>query len=248
MTKQLMIYERAVPVQAEAHRDWSVKTGTSYAFAASINSAPLLAPEFASTAQDYAIVFAGEGDTVFPAVILGLRDDQNAFVAPDGSWTGRYIPAFLRRYPFVFAASGDAARLTLCIDAEFEGVNTEGRGERLFDSEGNRTRYLDEMLAFTTEYQQHFARTEAFCKRLVEHDLLDKAQVRFEVPGGGRSELRGFRTVSREKLRALPDEAVLAMARSDDLELCYLHMNSLGNLGRMAERIADAEAAPRYDA
>ena len=43
MAKQLLIYERAVSVSAQRHRDWSVATGRSYAFARGINAAPLVA-------------------------------------------------------------------------------------------------------------------------------------------------------------------------------------------------------------
>lgn len=58
------------------------------------------------------------------------------------------MPAFLRRYPFVFSSNDDASTFTLCIDEEFDGLNQDGRGERLFDSEGERTQYLQNVLGF----------------------------------------------------------------------------------------------------
>ena len=66
MPKQLMIYERAVPISNERHRDWSVKTGANYTFARGINSVPLVAAEFTTAATEFAIVFAGEGEAIFP--------------------------------------------------------------------------------------------------------------------------------------------------------------------------------------
>ena len=116
MTKQLMIYESAVPVSSESHRDWSVKMGEDYKFSSKVNSVPLLAAEFRAAAQDYAIVFAGDGNDVVPSVILGVRDGENSNVSADGSWTGSYVPAFLRRYPFVFSRSEDEKDFVLCID------------------------------------------------------------------------------------------------------------------------------------
>lgn len=237
MSKQLMIYERAVPLRSEVHADWSVKSGTSWAFARDINSVPVVAAEFAACATEYAIVFAGEGDAVFPSVILGMRGNENACVAEDGSWRGKYVPAFLRRYPFVFAGSDDGQTLTLCIDEEFEGFNDEGRGERLFDSEGNRTRYLEEVLAFASEYQSQFKRTEAFCQRLTKLELLEPAHAQFSLPGGERTQMQGFKTINRDKLRKLPAETLAEMARTDELELCYLHLHSLNNLTPMAQRL-----------
>lgn len=238
MTKQLMIYERAVPLRAEAHAGWSVKTGNSWTFARDINSVPVVAAEVGACATEFAIVFAGEGDAVFPSVILGMRGNENAFVAADGSWRGRYVPAFLRRYPFVFASSEDGKTLTLCIDEEFEGFNDEGRGERLFDSDGNRTRYLEDMLKFASEYQTQFKRTEAFCKRLTELDLLEPATAQFNLPGGQRTQMQGFKTINRDKLRNLEPETLAQMARTDELELCYLHLHSLNNLTPMTQKLA----------
>lgn len=243
MSKQLMIYERAVPVSSDRHRDWSVRMGRDFGFAREVNSVPLLAAEFLAAAPHYAIVFAGDGKDVFPAVVLGMMPNSNAYVAADGSWTGQYQPAFLRRYPFVFARSDDGKTFTLCIDEDYGDFNTEGRGERMFDSEGNRTQFLETMLNFTREYQALFERTALFSRRLKEHDLLESATARFSLPGGQTSSLAGFYTVNRDKLKALPPEVLAEMARTDELELCYAHLHSLGNLTPMARKFAGEQAA-----
>ena len=238
MAKQLMIYERAVPVSVEAHKGWSVKADNDFGFARDVNSVPVLAAEFAAAAMEYTIIFAGEGDVVFPSVILGMKEGSNAHVNEDGSWDGRYVPAFFRRYPFVFAASDDQQTFTLCIDEEYEGLNKKGKGERLFDAEGNRTQYLENVLAFSTEYQAQFNRTQAFAKRLNELGLLEPAQAQFSLAGGERTQLTGFKTINRDKLRNLPEETLAQMAKTDELELCYLHLQSLNNLTPMTQRIA----------
>lgn len=238
MTKQLLIYERAVPVSSERHREHSVRMGQTYAFAREINSVPILASEFLAAAPNYPIVFAGAGDLLMPAAIFSLRDKENAFVDPEGGWTGGYIPAFLRRYPFVFAKADDSESFTLCIDEEFEGLNTKGRGERMFDSEGNRTQYLSSMLEFSRQFQAQFAPTRRFAERLKALDLLEPAHAQFRLPDGRPGALSGFSTVSREKLKALEDAQAGEMLRSDELELCFAQLHSLSNLQRLAERSA----------
>ncbi|MGR3617130.1 MAG: SapC family protein [Paracoccaceae bacterium] len=238
MTKQLMIYERAVPVSSERHRDWSVRMGKNFGFARNVNSVPLLAVEFLPATSDYSIVFAGDDQNVFPTVILGMGQNENAYVAEDGSWTGGYIPAFLRRYPFVFSRSDDGDTFTLCLDEEFEDFNKDGRGERLFDADGNRTQFLESMLTFTREYQNLFDRTSLFCKRLLENDLLEPATAQFNLADGEQRSLTGFLTISREKLKALDAEKLTEMARTDELELCYAHLHSLRNLTPMAQKAA----------
>ena len=243
MAKQLMIYERAVPVSVEAHKGWSVKTENDFSFAREVNSVPVLAAEFATSALEYTIIFAGDGDVVFPSVILGMKEGQNSQVKEDGTWDGRYVPAFFRRYPFVFAASENQDTFTLCIDEEYEGLNKKGKGERLFDVDGKRTLYLENVLAFSTEYQAQFTRTQAFAKRLQDLDLLEPAQAQFNTAGGERTKLSGFKTINREKLRNLPADTLAEMAKTDELELCYLHLQSLNNLTPMTQRIMARDKA-----
>lgn len=241
MAKQLLIYERAVPITARRHQDWSVAATRDFSFVRGVNSAPIVASEFMAAAQDFAIVFAGEDDALMPSVIFGIGA-ENAFVDADGRWGARYVPAFLRRYPFVFSRSEDGSTFTLCIDEEYPGLNHDGRGERLFDSEGNRTQYLETMLAFSREYQAQFERTRMFCTRLKQLGLLEPAQAQFRI-GERNASLAGFLTINRDKLKALGDAELAGMVRSDELELCYAHLHSLVNVTPMAERIAAAEAA-----
>ena len=77
MSTQLLIYERAVPLSSQRHKEWSVKTGADYAFARQVNSVPLVAVEFPHAAAEYSIVFAGKDEAMMPIAILGMRDNEN---------------------------------------------------------------------------------------------------------------------------------------------------------------------------
>lgn len=242
MSTQQLFYRTVVPVNAERHRDWSVKTGESYAFAAGVNSVPLAAAEFAEAAAAYPVVFAGDANAVFPAAILGTRADENLHVDAGGSWTGRYLPAFIRRYPFVFSQDAEGKALTLTIDESFEGCNQAGRGERLFDADGAQTQYLRSVLAFLQEYQAQVMRTRAFCARLAELNLLQPMQAQFTLPGGEQRSLGGFMAVDRQKLKALPAGVVAEMLAKDELECIFLHLASLRHFRDMLARLPQAAA------
>jgi hypothetical protein len=141
MAKQLLIYEKVVPVSKERHANWSIKPSKDYSFARDINSLPLMAVEFPGAASEYTIVFVGgqaEDSEVMPAIILGVSN-ENLFIDDAGNWQAKYIPAFIRRYPFVFSSTESSERFTLCIDEDYSGFNQEGRGERLFDADGEQT-------------------------------------------------------------------------------------------------------------
>ncbi|RWD68087.1 MAG: multidrug transporter [Mesorhizobium sp.] len=248
MTTQLLFYQNATPVSAERHKDLAVKAGVSYRFASSVNSVPLTAVEFAQAAAEYPIVFAGADDSVMPVVVLGAQQTENLFINDEGAWQGKYIPAFVRRYPFVFSTDKSGKTFILHIDESFEGCNREGRGERLFDNDGQQTQYLKSVLNFLQDYQGRFQRTKEYCDRLKALDLLQPMQAQFNLNSGERRSLSGFMTVNREKLKVLPDADLLAMFRNDELECTYLHLHSLRHFGDMIERIATRGAAPEIAA
>lgn len=240
MARQLLIYERAVPVTVNQHRDVSIKAGKDYAFARDVNSVPLMAVEFNLASVEYPIVFTGDDSEVMPAALLGVRDNENLHVDESGAWTGKYVPAFVRRYPFVFS-TGDGSSFTLCIDKSYQGVNWNGVGERLFDAEGARTQYLQTVLNFLQAYQAQFEATRAFCRRLVDLDLLELMQARFTLRDGQRISLGGFKAVNRERLKALSGDNLSRLAVSGDLDLIYEHLHSQRNFTPTAERLPLAE-------
>jgi len=239
---QLLIYESVVPVSSTRHARHSLQASTDFGFARSVNSLPLTAVEFLQATQEYPVVFAGEGNAIMPAAILGLRDKENAFVDAQGAWSARYIPAFARRYPFVFSSTDGGKTFTLCIDESYPGFNAEDRGERLFDEQGKPTQYVDNVLKFVQQYQIEFQRTQAFCTRLKELDLFEPMQAQVNLADGARISLSGFMAIDRVKLRALPGETLAEMAKNDTLELIYAHLHSMRHFEAIRERLLGGKA------
>ncbi|WP_261842147.1 SapC family protein [Aliamphritea ceti] len=237
MATQLLIYGQVEAVNKQRHVDWSIKAGNNYSFAKQVNSVPLMAVEFPSAADDYSIVFAGADDEILPVVVMGVREDENLYVAEDGSWDANYVPAFIRRYPFVFASTDDGSTLTLCLDENYEGCNQEGRGERLFDADGEQTQYLTKVVDFLQDYQSHYQRTQTFCKKLNELDVFEDMGAKFTLPSGEERTLTGFKVISREKLKAIPQEELAALMANDGLELIYLHLHSMRNLNKVLQNM-----------
>ena len=241
--KQLLFYDRVVPVNSERHRDWAVTVGTNYDFAQTVNSIPLTAVEFGEAATCYPIVFVGKDENVMPAAIMGIQADKNLFINEAGELEGAYAPAFLRRYPFVFSTNDEGDRLTLCLDEGYKGFNEEGRGERLFDAEGEQTQYLKGTLSFLSRFQAHFNRTQVFCKKLQELELLEPMGVQFNLGDGQPRALSGFMAIQRTKLAELSGDQLQELFRTGELELAYIHLQSLHNLGVMARKLGDDLAA-----
>lgn len=255
MATQLLIYETAVPVSAARHRDASVEVGADYAFARSVNSVPLMAVEFPHAAPEYAIVFAGAQDAVMPAVILGVRGNENLYLTPQNGWAAKYIPAFVRRYPFIFSTVDDGKSFVLCVDEAFPGFNREKRGQRLIGDDNKATPYVANVLKFLQEYQAQFNRTREFCRKVKELDLLEPMQAQIDMASGERLALRGFWAVNRARLKALSGEKLAELAKTDELELLYTHLQSMRNFNALRDRLVVIEggkakpaAAPEVEA
>jgi hypothetical protein len=202
-----------------------------------VNSVPLIAVEFPHAASEYAIVFAGNDTAVMPVVILGLRNGENLYLNGKGGWDAKYIPAFIRRYPFVFSSTDDGKTFTLCIDERFAGFNRESKGQRLFGDDGKPSAYTDNVLKFLQEYQAQFQRTQSFCRKLKELDLLEPMQAQVTTGKGDRLSLSGFMAVNRDKLKKLSGDTLAQLASTDELELLYLHLQSMRNFNLMRERL-----------
>ena len=78
-----------------------------FAFAAGAQAVPLTVTEFPVAALSFPIIFAG--DRRQPLAVMGVSGDANMFIQPNGYFeAGVYVPAYIRRYPFVLA--NDSAR------------------------------------------------------------------------------------------------------------------------------------------
>ena len=246
MATQLLIYETATPVAHARHGDWSVEVGTDYSFSRGVNSVPLMSVEILGAAAEYAVVFGGTGDVVMPAVILGLRGEENLYLTEQGGWQAKYIPAFLRRYPFVFSSPDEGKTFTLCIDEGFPGFNQTGRGERLFTEEKKPTPYVENVLKFLQQYQIEFRRTQAFCKKLKELNLLEPMRAQINLDSGEKMFLTGFSAIDRARLKTLSADVLASLVKSDELELIYAHLSSMRNFQGMRDRLAKVPVAPAF--
>ncbi|MBA2962227.1 MULTISPECIES: SapC family protein [Ramlibacter] len=246
---QMPWYEKPVLLNREKHRDRRIRAASGFSFARKANSLYLAGVEFNEACKEYAIVFTRlSGGKLAPVVVLGLRSGENLFIDEQERWKATYVPAFVRRYPFVLAEL-PGQQMGVCIDEGFEGVNTS-EGDALFDAQGNNTPYLQNALEFLQRYQAEYVRTQAFCSKLEEAGLLTEMSARADLVDGRSFTVAGLMVVDEKKLMALPDATVLSLFRAGELHLVSMHLLSLSNLQRLVDRMAQrggaaVQAAPK---
>ncbi len=238
----VMFYEKPVLLNRESHKSKKIAPSTSFAFAQKSNSLYLAGTEFIEACKEYPIVFTKVGaDKIVPVAMLGLREGENLFVSADGKWNATYVPAFVRRYPFVLSEL-PGQQMGVCIDEGYPGLN-EQHGELLFDGQGNNTPFLQAALDFLNRYQVEYLRTERFCQRLNELGLLMEMNAKADLFDGSSFMVNGLMVVDERKLLQLPDAQALEVFKSGELSWIYAHLVSLSNMNRLVDKLAHSKRA-----
>ncbi|MEL7464522.1 MAG: SapC family protein [Pseudomonadota bacterium] len=229
-----LLYKDMTPLNAESHGGYGVTGARSFAFAADLGYAPLTMEEFGTAQRFYPIVFTREAPAT-PVALFSAKRDANAFVGEDGAWRdGAYVPAYLRRYPFMFVKrSAEANDRVLCADMTSslleDGVEDENR---LLFKDGAAGPAGEKALELCKAHELATERTKRAVAVLEEHDLFQDSAI--EVQSEGRkSRVDGFRIISEQKLRELDNEAVLNLVRKGAIGPIYAHLFSLSNFASL---------------
>jgi len=138
------MFKNPVVLDRKAHRGLHLSPNQPYHHAAHLMATPVVAGEAALVAREYVLVFGKQPGTL-PLALLGLEKGKNAYVRPSGQWQARYIPAHIRRYPFVLAdrtaaPNGEGERnFVLMFDRDAPHLKGD-QGMPLFTEAGERRR------------------------------------------------------------------------------------------------------------
>ncbi|MET0331372.1 MAG: SapC family protein [Dyella sp.] len=241
---EVLFYERPVPLNRTQHKDLRLKPVMHLKFASAVHSVPLTGVEFGPAARDLPILFGGATvDDAGPMALLGLRQNENLFIDAEGQWEANaYIPAFIRRYPFVLAEKppgqpGDD--FTVFLDETYEGFDAS-EGERLFKEDGSDTEMLTKAVGFLGEFQEHVSRTQWFMAQLRKHNLLEPRSITLSKEGRSLN-LNGLFVVSEERLRQLDEKTAHEFLKEGVYGWIYAHLLSLTNIERVARRLDTRE-------
>jgi len=228
-----IFYSRPRPLDATGDRGLSLQPVMDYGFARATNSVLLGAAEYPRAMRNYPIVFTSREPRVAVAV-LGLEGNENLLVGEDGRWReGEYIPAYIRRYPFIFLEQPGRAELTLCID-EASGLLTQSDDHLLFEG-GEPTQLVRNAVNFCREFHEQTLGSAAFVAELTRQGLLVSNEARIRLNSGKELTLRDFQIVDEVKFNALPDDVFLDWRRRGWLPLVYAHLMSMASWTSLVE-------------
>ena len=227
-----LFYSTPEALNPVRHGSLGLAARSDFGFARSAHAIPVVASEMPAAMRSYPIVFIGPAKA--PVIITGVRKDENLFVDADGKWTGpHYIPAYVRRYPFILAEDPKSpGRLTLCIDRASDRVVDQllapFRDEKIlpFFKGTEPTEATRQALAFCNQFQLDFNATRVMIERIDAHGLFAPRQSKVTLEGGEVLNLTDFQVIDEPAFNKLSDEAFLDLRKSGALGLLYCHLAS----------------------
>jgi hypothetical protein len=234
----VLFYSKPEPLSSETHAKLGLRRiPRPYGFAETSHIVPLTVTEFPQAALSCPIIFAG--DRHQPLAVMGVNTSRNIYIREDGNFEpGVYIPAYVRRYPFVLAADDAREKMVVCIDRNAPMVG-DLPDVALFDAEGQPTDYTKSCIDFCNNFEVELRRTESFVAVLTELDLFETKTASFNpvnpdgTPAGPTQLVAEYYAVSEEKLKALPDAKLRELLTSGALPQIYAHLTSLAGWERL---------------
>jgi hypothetical protein len=223
-----IFYQNLLPLSSTLHSGYKSRPTDKAPYLATANAIPLTIDEFLTAQRHFPIVFSS-GEVPVPLALMGLNEGVNVFIDEEGRPLNPvYIPAYVRRYPFLLAKlDPNAEELSLCFDPESDLIGDGGEGNPLFENE-KPTEGLNAILKFCEDFEIAAQRTSAFVKELQDMDLLIDGEVTIQPEGAPQPFLyRGFRMVDEEKLRDMNGDQLRKINQNGILPLVYAHLSSL---------------------
>jgi hypothetical protein len=237
LSGQVMFYNKPEPLNAARHGAFGLKQlEKPLKFAASTHLVPIMSSEFAAASTSFPIIFIG--DDLSPVAVMSVRRGENEFIKPDGEIDpDYYIPAFVRRYPFVFANDEQQKRLVLCVDTQADVV-TDKNPDVPFFKDGQPEEVVQQALTFCQDFETMRQHTSNLVNVLKEKGLLETktASIATSQDGTQTQKIADYMAVSEEKLFALSDADVKELHDRRAFPPIYAHLASLNNWNRVIGR------------
>ena len=237
LSGNVLFYSKPEPLSNDAHGKIGLRRiDRPFAFAAGAQAVPVTVTEFGLASLSYPVIFAG--DRKQPLAVMGVSGDANMFLLPSGYFeVGVYVPAYIRRYPFVLANDEVRQQLVVCID---RGAPMLGDLPDLpfFDPAGQPTDYTKNCIQFCNDYEAEIRRTESFVALLTELDLFETRKTTYtptlpDGTAGQPQEIAEYFAVSEDRLKALPDDKIRALLDNGALNQIFAHLNSLAGWDKL---------------
>ena len=222
----------------EKHRQLRIKTG----YGAGLGDAAMYVMTYPMEFRDiqgcYPILFTKDPNTggFFAAAILGFEADQNLFLQ-ENSWDATYVPALVRRQPFLIATGGKGGQENPVVSLDLDHPRVgDGEGEALFDGDGAPSEFLKQKIALLDKLHRGMQHGSGFIDTLLKHELLEQITLDIAFNDGSKKSLQGFYSIAEERLYRLQGDALESLNKAGYLQPVFMAVASLSRVRDLIER------------
>jgi hypothetical protein len=229
-----LFYSKPIPLDAKEHKDLGLRQNFGLGFTKNVNAVPINMIEMPQICHFYPIGFSPDKSAT-PVAIMGLRDNENLFLNDKDQWLeDTYIPAYIRRYPFIFSETPGNDQLALCIDVDPKIIESKG-SQPFFDADGKPSQLSQNALEFCKSYHAAAQQTLQFGQALHESGLLVERQAEINIGDGKRINFAGFRIIDEKKLAELDNKIFMDWREKGWLPFLYAHLFSGAQWQRLTQ-------------
>jgi hypothetical protein len=235
------MYQDVKPLHPAEHGNLKLRQIEHFHYAEKLHAVPVVGSEFNDVMREYVIAFAQQPEGTYAVLaMLGFRQEENLFIDSEGKWDARYVPVFVRRYPFVTSEveGGDAI---ICIDETAAKALASDDGTALFEN-GEPTDATKQMAETLFRLRDDANRDKLWIKEIVDAGLLKSVSASAQTLKGETVSMDGMFVIDEDKLRELPADKAAEWLKKGLMSLIYAHLFSLGNLSGLTDKLHKREA------
>jgi hypothetical protein len=237
-TKELILAHPVI-LSNDTHRKLRVITTRSAEYGENTHIVPVIGNELSDLVLDFPVCLMKNKETGKFSLnaLMGLEPGENLYLQGE-HWAASHLPLHMRRQPFLLAFTNEEKQTTedneahIAIDMDNKRVN-ESQGQAIFNEDGSKTPYLEDIMRVLEMLAKGIESTEAFISILVEHDLIESTQLNITFANGEKQSLQGIYALSTDKLDDLKGEVVAELHSRGFLQACYLMVASMGQVAKM---------------
>ena len=217
-----------------AHAGLRIAGGHGPSYGDAVNQIALFLPEFEEAQRHYPILFRRpEAGPLQAFAILGFDRDENLFLDGD-RWAAAYVPAMVRRGPFLIGMNGSEPMIH--IDLDHPRLAEDQAGEPLFLPQGGHApaleRAVEALRAIHLGHEAAPGMTELF----EELNLVQPVTLNVQVAENHSYNFKDYLAITPERLAALDAGALARLNQARLLMPAVFAASSLNNMNQLIAR------------
>lgn len=226
-------YRDLTLINSQSMAKSALKTNPWLDIAKTAQLIPINITECKPVCTDMPIIFSPIGRPM-PIAMTSFLSDTNSFIK-NGEWQAdTYVPAALRRYPFVLGNINSEGKQPLYIDSN---AISDDHEHPLFNETGNSEKILENAIKHCKEYDDHLKITENIIDTIDSLDLFKETQLVITNKAGEEKKTGIFKIIDNDKYKNLSDEHIVTLQKNHGLWVIHTHIISMSKTQNIASNL-----------